>query len=233
MKRQLLTGALAASTLTLAAFSQANPAQALSFSGGSPATTVNLNSTSVNRSFLVNFGGSSTISGLSSNALFTLRELSTNLARFTINLTNTSTRTSTLSGLGFDTNPDADSDSTVSGAFSKIEIDDNIEFPNGSKVEVCLADNTSGDCGGDSGNGAGESTVILKFDGTNPLRNGLSLNNFRIRYDSIQGQNRNTSVTGSGTPTAIPTPALLPAVLGMGAAVLRKKKQEAKVAEKV
>ncbi len=227
MKRQLLTSTLAASTLALAAFSQANSAHALSFSDNN----VTVNSRDLNQSFLVNFGGS--ISGLSSQARFTLTDFTTTQAKFSLNLTNTSTRTSTLSGLGFDTSPTANNSSSVGGAFSAISVSNSgINFPNGSKVEVCLADNTLGYCGGGGGNGAGNSTLTLRFNGSNPLKDGLTLNNFRIRYDNIRGQDEDVSVTGSGTPTAIPTPALLPAVLGMGTAVLRKKRQEAKVTQK-
>lgn len=235
MKRQLLTGALAASTLTFAAFSQANPAHALSFSGGS----VSLTSGDIGSSFLVNFDGNvenTNISRLSAQALFRLTGFTANQANFSVDLTNTTTAPvgSRVSGIAFDTDPNINS-GTASGIFDSVDISSSL--PNGfGNVEVCVAGNSSGNCGGGNsgvttGN-TGNFLLTLGFgNNTNLLTSGLTLSKFGVRYQSVTGVTQGTSGTGRGTP--IPTPALLPAVLGMGAAVLRKKKQEAKVAEEV
>ncbi|MBD1822213.1 cistern family PEP-CTERM protein [Cyanobacteria bacterium FACHB-DQ100] len=232
MKRQLLTGVLAASTLTLAAFSQATPAHALSFSGG----TVNLTANDVGSTFQVNFDGNvngNNVPGLSAQALFTLTSYATNQANFTVNLINTTTVpiTSRISRLGFNTNPGVNVDaSSATGVFTDVITG---SFPNKfGDVEVCFVPSSRGTCGGGPGGvtTTGNFTTNLVFTGS--LTNGLSLSDFGVRYQSINGGGfDDASGTGRGTP--IPTPALLPAVLGMGAAVLRKKKQEAKVAEKV
>lgn len=63
--------------------------------------------------------------------------------------------------------------------------------------------------------------------------NGLNVNvyeEFGFFFDLVGGPNP-TQVNLSITPTPIPTPALLPGLVGLGAAALRKRKQEKVEAE--
>ncbi|MBE9140720.1 PTPA-CTERM sorting domain-containing protein [Nodosilinea sp. LEGE 07088] len=61
--------------------------------------------------------------------------------------------------------------------------------------------------------------ATLNFNG--PISE-VTLSNFGVRYQSITGTSLGTSGTGKGTP--IPTPALLPGLVGLGVAALRKRR---------
>jgi len=68
---------------------------------------------------------------------------------------------------------------------------------------------------------SGSFTPILAFAG---IQNQVTLSNFGVRYQDITGTSLGTSGTGRGTP--VPTPALLPGLIGLGVAAVRKAKAE-------
>ncbi|MBD2001054.1 cistern family PEP-CTERM protein [Leptolyngbya sp. FACHB-541] len=245
MKKHLLTGVLALGTLTVTSFLQSAPAQALSFNG----SNVTIDSVDAGQSFLVNFDGNvekTNIPGLTSQATFTFNGFTTvgtrTEAAFTVLLKNISSITSRTSALGFDvpnfTLNGVGNDSgalsgrtRVSGLFTN---DRGGSLPNGfGNIEVCFTSGPTcqgGASGGVFNNSSGTFNLVLALNSNNQTVNSLTLNNFGVRYQSIQGViidgKQQTSGTGRGTPTPVPTPALIPAALGMSAALLRKKKQE-------
>jgi hypothetical protein len=247
MKKQLLTGALALSTLSVAFLSQSAPAQALSFSGGS----VTIDSVDVGQSFLVDFDGNvggTNIPGLASQATFTFNGFTTvgsrTEAAFSVLLKNISSITSRTSALGFDVpgftlngvgNASGSGNTRVSGLFSN---DRSGSFPNGfGAIEVCFTSgpNCQGGASGGVFNGNSDTfNLALALNSNNQVVNSLTLNNFGVRYQSIAparpGGNERSG-TGRGTPAPVPAPALIPAALGMSAALLRKKKQEEEVVQ--
>ena len=236
MKKQFVSSALAIGAFTsLAVLFAGSPAKALTLSGGS---VTDITAADIGESFNISFDGSverTTISGLTSEAVFTLTSFMNNLVTFGVSLENTSSGGvgSRVSRLGFNTDPNiAASGSDVSGAFDILI--QNGSFPNGfGAVEVCLAPTRQGttrqgNCtGGPGGVLTGETgTFDLTLAFANSI-DSLNLSNFGVRYQSITGVAAGTSGTGTGTPTPVPTPAaVLPALFGMATAAVRKKKGE-------
>jgi hypothetical protein len=166
----------------------------------------------INKSFLVNFDGNvstQTVSGLSSEAQFTFKGFTTSqnktVATFDVKLTNTSDGAieSRVSGLGFDTSGTLLS-SSVSGLFGNAILGGS--FPNQfGNMDVCFTQGNTcqgGQSGGVSSSeslpgtyGSGLFNLALTLDG---MVNTLTLDNFGVRYQSIEGTNLGTSGTGSG-----------------------------------
>lgn len=129
-------------------------------------------------------------------------------ALFDIALSNTtgSPLSSRVSGFGFDTDPDA-TGGTVSGLFTKVVLDG--AFPNQfGPIEVCVKAGNGNNCqgggnGGISSGGTGSFLLTLAFSGS---VGALVLENFGIRYQSIDGQSidgpdySGAAGTGTGTP---------------------------------
>jgi hypothetical protein len=230
MKKQLLTGALAVGTLLALSLLQDSPAQALSFGNGS----ATLLKTDVGQSFLVNIDQNN-INGTSSNqvssqATFTLTKFLNSVAGkteayFDIALKNTSALSSRVSVLGFDTNPNVNTGlSTVSGIFDTVTSGN---VPNVGSVEICFTDvNCAGGGGGGVTTGTGSILAKLVFD--NATLSQFTMSNFSVRYQDIVGSTFGNSGSGEavGKPVGVPTPALLPGLIGIGVASLRKKKRE-------
>lgn len=178
----------------------------------SPALSLGLSD--LNKSFLINFGGNvntQDVAGLSSEALFTFTSFKTigsqTIATFDVKLTNTSSGgiESRVSGLGFNTSGTLVS-SSVSGLFSKSHM--NGSFPNQfGNVDVCF--NSGNTCQGGSSGGvssdpslpgtfdSGSFSFALTLDGA---LSSLTLDNFGVRYQSINGNGFNGD---SGTGGAI------------------------------
>ncbi len=151
-------------------------------------------------------------------------------AAFQIDLTNTSSNgiTSRISALGFDVSPSllgvgssgGSGNTRVSGIFNN---DRAGSFPNGfGDIDVCFTNGNTCQGGSNGGvsNGTGQFSPILAFSGT---VGSFTLSNFGVRYQSVTGTDLGNSGTGRGK---VPTPALLPGLIALGASVLRKRKGE-------
>lgn len=141
---------------------------------------------------------------------------------------------SRVSSFAFNTNPEIDS-ATSTGAFSYTTLSST--YPNGiGTVDVCFKDAATGSCagGGSGGLMAGETgtgTFTLSF--SQPV-SSLSLSDFFVRYQSIEGVPGVGSASGEGTLTSSTssggTPVPEPGVIGLmglalaATALLRRRK---------
>lgn len=240
MTRKLLTGAAVASALTVAGILPA-PAQALTINGGS----VIFGAGDIGQTFVVDFDGNvetQNVPGLSSRAAFTIQNFTTfgsgsntrTEATLNVLLENNSSGgiTSRTSALGFDTDPNLVGVGNPGGsgntriASGGIFTNDRAgAFPNQfGSIEFCATNGTTCQGGTNGGVFTGQSgsfTPILAFAG---IQNQVTLSNFGVRYQDITGTSLGTSGTGRGTP--VPTPALLPGLIGLGVAAVRKAKAE-------
>lgn len=250
MKRLLLSSALAASALTATSFFQAAPAQALSFDG----QLVVFNSSDVDKSFTVDFvdnriGGANNKVGdgpLSSRATFTITGTTNKQANFRIAVLNDSQLASRVTAIGFDVsaiingnvtdgvgiNESKNNGTRVllplpnSAEFKTAGFGDN--FSNGlGKREVCYGVNPAqgGACDGGGGVDKGETGFFNAALVLNNNVNQFILYNFAVRYQGIAG----SALGDSGSGRAIPTPALLPGLLGLAFGLLRKQQQQESV----
>jgi hypothetical protein len=227
---RFLNGAVLAGTaLTLGLLSTA-PAQAFTFADKYHVT---VGAGDINKSFTAVFDGNvegQNVSGLSAEAVFTFLGFApsggnTN-ANFSVALKNTSSGgiTSRVSVLGFDVDPNLIAAST-SGFFPGAVLKS--KFPNQfGPIEVCFKGGQTNNCQGGTGTGlfngeTGTFNPVLTFVGS---VDSFTLSNFGVRYQSISGNGFNgASGTGRGK---VPTPALLPGLLALGAGVWRKRKGE-------
>lgn len=238
-------------------------ASAFSFFDGG--TAVGISESDVNSQFIVNFDGNveeEDVTGLSSQAIFTFLGFNSGRgyteAIFDVDLKNTSSEgiTSRTSALGFDvwnwdsTNlgsgmtllgvgDDSGSGNTrVEGLFTN-DIDG--KFPNGvGKIDVCFTNGSTCTGGKGEGNGGGVSTgttgnfkATLAFSGD---VTSFALNNFGVRYQSINGQTfAGDSGTGRGTidigippetPRQVPEPTATTALFLIGAGALKYGKKK-------
>lgn len=207
------------------------------------ADTIPLDASKIGESYSFNYNGYSdgaTINGLTSTATFKLTGIDGNSYAFDYSVTNTSSAPVTgsrLSGFAFNTDPDIAS-ATSTGAFSYTTLDSN--YPNGiGTVGVCFKDAQTGSCAGGANGGlaagqTGTGTFSLNF--LQPV-SALSLSDFYVRYQSIEGVRGITSASGSGSLTSTSTststggtPVPEPGVLGMfagaaiGLAVVRRRR---------
>jgi hypothetical protein len=196
------------------------------------ADTIALDASKIGQSYSFNYNGfsdGSTISGLTSSTTFTLTGINGNDYSFDYSVANTSgapVTGSRLSGFAFNTDPNIAS-ATSTGAFSYTALNSN--YPNGiGTVDVCFKDAQTGSCAGGANGGldagqSGSGTFSLSF--LQPVA-ALSLSDFFVRYQSIEGVPGITSASGSGSLTSSTsstsggTPVPEPGVLGMMAGAL-------------
>ncbi|RUT00967.1 hypothetical protein DSM106972_069730 [Dulcicalothrix desertica PCC 7102] len=206
---------------TVAVTSVAFAPSASAFIVSSNDTKVTLDANDVNQVFDVYFDGNvntQNVNGLSSLATFKFLGFSTvgtgantkTEAKFNIKLSNTSGSgiTSRTSALGFDTNYNLlgvgntnTSGSTRVQSGGLFSNDRGGSFPNQfGNVDVCFTNgnNCQGGASGGVFNGnSGNFTAILAFNG---IINSLDLDNFGVRYQSIDGSSNNVTFNGaSGT----------------------------------
>ncbi|MBD2033736.1 cistern family PEP-CTERM protein [Leptolyngbya sp. FACHB-321] len=232
LKGAALTGA----ALTLGLLST-GPVHAFTFAPGK--TSVIVEASDINKSFTVEFDGNverQNVTGLTAEAIFTFLGFTTSgsntNANFSVNLTNTSSGNpnnpsgifSRVSALGFDVGPNLIAASTTGFFPGAVR---NSAFPNQfGDIEVCFKGGQTNNCQGGTGTGLfnGQTDTfnpVLTFAGS---VTSFTLSNFGVRYQSIDGNGFNDdSGTGRGK---VPTPALLPGLLALGAGVWRKRKGE-------
>ena len=207
----------------------------------------------VGSSFTVGLNGStgnittSTDAFLSAQATFTVTQWEGSSIVFRVDLANTSSTApgyhSRVTAFGFDVDGEVVSGTSVSGAFSKVVLDDTVHAHGlatalGGPVDVCLKNGNSPGC--ESGQGglaegqSGVATLTLKFA---TLPSSVALTNFFVRY---QGVSTPTAQGLSGVGIAscvdtecgdversVPEPTIL-ALFGVGligASYLRRRRQ--------
>lgn len=189
--------------------------------------------------------GDDTIDGLNASAKFSLLDrfdASTKQARFKVDLSNFSNAdiwsSARLTGMAFNVDPNlkaASFDGDAGTGFDKAIVDG--KYPEGVKnVDVCYTG------GGNSCSGGGNAGLTLgktgsfyttlKFD-TTLDRFDIHLDTFLARWQSltsnIDGKYGDTYKDASGVGYGqVPTPALIPAIIGSGVAALRKRKKQTK-----
>jgi hypothetical protein len=239
-------------------------ASAFSFFDGS--TAVGISDSDVGKEFTINFDGNveeEDVTGLSSEALFKFEGFKTvgnkTEALFDVKLTNTSSNgiTSRSSALGFNVlnfngtslgstlsligvgDPNSEGDTKVTGLFSN---DFKGKFPNQfGDIDVCFTNGPKcqggrgegNDGGVTTGNSAGNFKATLAFSGD---VKSFALNNFGVRYQSINGQTfAGASGTGRGTidlgippetPRQVPEPTATTALFLIGACALKYGKKK-------
>ncbi|MCJ2177443.1 cistern family PEP-CTERM protein [Novosphingobium album (ex Hu et al. 2023)] len=204
----------------------------LAFAAPAWADAITLDSSDIGQSFTVaydGFSGGTSISGLTSEATFTLTDITSSGYVFDYSVTNTSSGgvTSTVSSFAFDVDPNIAGASST-GTFSNAVL--NSQYPNQiGSVDVCFKSGFSNSCGGNSGGvqtgDTGSGTLTLSFDSA---PSSITLSNFYDRYQAISGAGGISSASGSGTITSsssssggteVPEPGML-GILGLGLAGL-------------
>ncbi|MCT7961998.1 cistern family PEP-CTERM protein [Laspinema sp. D1] len=249
-------GSVGVYSLTVAA-----SASAFTFFDGSKA--VGISESDIGKEFTVNFDGNVStkdVTGLSSEAIFTFLGFNSGRdyteAMFDVDLKNTSSDgiTSRTSALGFDVwnwdgtslgsamtlmgvgNTSGTGNTRVEGLFTN---DRSGDFPNDfGQLDVCFTDGNKCQGGANGGVETGKTGTFkatLAFSGE---VQSFALNNFGVRYQSIEGQTfADASGTGRGTidigipsetPKQVPEPTATTALLliGLGALKYGKKKPQ-------
>ncbi|MGG6238255.1 cistern family PEP-CTERM protein [Nodosilinea sp. AN01ver1] len=245
----ILLAALATGAMVGADLLSAQSAQALSFDYD--ANTITLDSTSLNTPFTVFFYGGLIgannasdplkTQDLQAEAILTLTDFSSDAAQFNIIVNNNSgggITDSRISIFGFDVSTPSgqgtfdfagsNGDGTVKASGQTPGI-----FPGGS-LDICFkgggnANNcTAGGGGGVLQGNSFSFSPTLAFNA--PGVTSFTLSNFYVRYQGIEGVVDGITLgdaSGVGNPGVVPTPALLPGLLGLGVAALRKKQGDA------
>lgn len=237
----MVAGAAVATNL-----SYVQSAQALSFDYDT--NSVTLDNSSLNTPFSIFFYGGLigndpapplSTQDLRAEAIFKLISFSANAAQFDVEVKNDSgggITASRISILGFDVVP------TGAGAFNfagssgggtvKAAGQTPAIFPGGA-LDICFkGGGQANNCTGGGGGGVlqGDSfsfSPTLAFSGAGVT--SFTLQNFFVRYQSIDGLVNGVELddaSGVGNPGVVPTPALLPGLLGLGVAAFRKKQGE-------
>jgi hypothetical protein len=175
------------------------------------ANVINVSPADVGTTYAVNYDGfadGQVINGLTGTTSFTLTGVGENSYTFSYAVTNTSSSpidTSRISGFGFNTNPDITS-ATSTGLFDQTGTGN---VPTGfGRVDVCFkgAGGTN-NCAGGGGVGVnigdtGTGSLTLNFA---ELPQQLTLSDFFVRYQSIEGAGAPNSGIGRGTPSSTST----------------------------
>lgn len=236
MKAKFLVGAFLLGAAPMVSLLEAKPAEALYFSKDKTRVTIN-SGTEQGASFKTFFNGyidQQLTQGLSAEAIFTLAEdyNGGDEVKFNVSLKNTSDSSvfsnAQVSALGFDTNRDLKDVSANGSLIDEAKQNSNIaQSPGtGGKVDACFTAGNSCTSGG-GGVNLGNSTTFLatlKFiDNMNYA--SFDLNKFSVSYQNIDYINGPKGLGGVGTGE-VPTPALIPGLIGAGIAALRKRKQQ-------
>ncbi|MGP1385343.1 MAG: cistern family PEP-CTERM protein [Thainema sp.] len=253
MNRTFLTGTLVAGALATASVVFAEPASAFTWDWRDP-SWAELTADHVGTSFDVFFYESTingtSVEGLNATANFALKAFvaaqdgQRDYIDFDITLTNWSNSdiwdSARLSGLAFAIDPDAVA-ATSNGTFDNAIINGN--YPEGYRtVDVCYTDGNACPGGRNGGVSLGDTgsfyTRIFFDDGALGESVRVRMDQFLVRWQSLtsnaDGRYGDTYKGASGVGTGqVPTPALIPSILGAGIAAFRKKRQEKKLQEQV
>lgn len=235
MNRKLLTGSLLLTTLSIVTLVQVEPAGAFSWNPDSKLITIDDGDAKgqyFDIFFFDAFAKNKSLDGLSAEARFTLSEdfnASTGTAKFKVDVTNNSNANvwdeASIVGLGFAVDPDLQSASS-SGVFSKSYVG---QQSTGVKdVEVCYSNGYSCTSGGQNGGiKLGETAsfyTTLNFG--NQAANGFNILMDKF-YVSWKGDSTTLEHYGKADSYGeVPTPALIPGLIGAGLAAFRKKQKE-------
>jgi hypothetical protein len=182
---------------------------ALLCSTAAHADIITVTPAAIGTSYTVNYDGFSdgnVIDGLTGTAILTLKEADGTRYTFDYELTNTSSDpidASRISIFGFNTDPTIASASS-SGLFDTVALNANVPSGFGT-VDVCFKGaGGENSCAGGGGTGlaAGESgsgSLTLNFSS---LVQELTLSDFFVRYQGIEGAGNVTSAIGRGTTTS-------------------------------
>jgi hypothetical protein len=240
---------LAASTLVATGLISSESAQAFTFN--TVDNTVTFDADSIDKEFKVFFRGGNVGSnaltpnpfatdGLQAVATFVLTAFDGSLANFDITVDNNSggdVTAARLSVLGFDIDtPDGEGNFGLLGtrlASLPVAVGSGNTPQGFGDVDVCfksplgqINNCNNGGVGALLGGSISFSPTLF-FNGSGVSQ--FTLSNFYARYQSINGTFGGTTVTGAsgvGNVGVVPTPALLPGLIGMGVAALRKKQGE-------
>jgi len=215
-------------------------AAALLFAGPALADPITFSSANIGQSYTLGYNGfadGTTIDGLTAQTSFTLTGISGNDYTFDYSVSNTSAdpiTASRVSSFAFNADPNIAS-ATSTGAFSYTTLAST--YPNGiGTVDVCFKDAQTGSCAG-----GGSGGLLLGETGTGSFTLGfsqpvssLTLSDFFVRYQSIDGTNNPpSSASGSGTVTStssggtsVPEPGMV-GLFGLGLiglAVMRRRR---------
>jgi len=277
MKKQLLAGALAASTLAAGTFS-AMPADALTLSGSSGTRSASVTLSTSNNNLLVQLTNTGGGAGVPTDVLTGIFfDIAAPVPQLSLTAASVAPGSSvvlfngTASGEVQPTQPTSilapptgnfvggwqyQSGNAVSGKITDFDAGSGTSgfgIFNGNQVNGNQANGKQVNSGGGGGNfnyGLINGYNLSATNGSpnNPVRNALLVNNsvlltlaglqpgfslnqiqaVRFQYGTNLSE---PSLVVNNNPQPIPTPALLPAALGTGLAILRKKKQEEKAAQ--
>jgi hypothetical protein len=176
------------------------------WTAGAQANVITVTPAAIGTSYTVNYDGfteGAVINGLTGTATLTLKEADGSRYTFDYTLTNTSTDpidASRISIFGFNTDPTIASASST-GLFDMVSTSANV--PSGfGVVDVCFKGaGGKNSCSGGGGAGlrmgeSGSGTLTLNFSS---LVDELTLSNFFVRYQGIEGAGATTSAIGRGT----------------------------------
>jgi hypothetical protein len=180
-------------------------AAATAFTASAAANPITLDASNVGETYSVGFDGytqeTGVIGGLTGQASFTLTGVGENSYSFNYSITNTSSAPidgSRISLFGFNTDPNISS-ATSTGMFDQAATGN---VPSGfGRVDVCFKGAGGNNCSGGGGVGVDigdttSGTLTLNFA---ELPDQLTLSDFFVRYQSIEGAGNTTSAIGRGT----------------------------------
>jgi len=183
-----------------------------------------LDGDSIDETFTIDFDGfvdgGASLDGLSSQLQLTLKSIVDGVYNFDYALTNTDPTdngvSSRVSAFAFNTDPEIDGAQST-GDFGFSTLDKN--FPNGiGRVDVCFKGADTNSCAGGASGGVfdgetGSGTLALDFGAAIA---GLTLDDFFVRYQSIEGipgvtsaSGRQISSSSSSGGTEVPAPGML------------------------
>jgi hypothetical protein len=182
-------------------------AAATAFATSAMASPITVDASNIGQSYTVGYDGytqeTGVIDGLTGQATFTLTGVGDSSYSFNYTIANTSSSPidgSRISLFGFNTDPNITS-ATSTGMFDQTATGN---VPSGfGRVDVCFKGAGGGNCSGGGGVGVdmGDSTsgtLTLNFA---ELPDQLTLSDFFVRYQSIEGDGAPGSAIGRGTET--------------------------------
>lgn len=185
----------------------------IGFSSPAMAEPIFLDGSSIGATHNITFDGfvdgGSSLTGLSSQLTLTLSSIVNGVYNFNYALANTGSTSdsvsSRVSSFAFNTDPEiVGASSTGTYNFTSV----NSRYPNGiGRVDVCFKGADTGSCAGGGAGGVfdgetGTGTLALDFGGA---VSGLTLDDFFVRYQSIEGIDGVTSASGRQTSTSSST----------------------------